>query len=80
MAFTEFADRTRSIHYRIDCGVDEEELRGFLEGLLEHGYTGNFLIEDQALIVADKTDKTQLLEGFALVRELLAGLCEGERV
>jgi len=78
-AFTEFADRTRSIHYRIDCGLDEEELRTFLEALLEQGYEGNFLVEDQALVVADKSDKTQLLRGFALVQELLADLCEEAR-
>jgi histidinol dehydrogenase len=74
-AFMEFADRTRSIHFRIDCGLDEEQLHRFLAGLLHNGYTGNFLIEDRALIIADKSDKSQLLEGFVLVRGILADLC-----
>jgi sugar phosphate isomerase/epimerase len=74
-AFTEFADRTRSIHFRIDCGLDEDHLSRFLEAILLHGYTGNFLIEDRALIIADKSDKTQLRQGFALVRDILADLC-----
>jgi histidinol dehydrogenase len=74
-AFTEFADRTRSIHYRIDCGLDGEDLRAFLEAILEHGFTGNFIVEDRALVVADKSDKTQLLRGFALVQEIVRDLC-----
>jgi hypothetical protein len=74
-AFTEFADRTRSIHYRIDCGLDGEDLRVFLEAILEHGFTGNLIVEDRALVVADKSDKTQLLRGFALVQEIVRDLC-----
>jgi histidinol dehydrogenase len=78
-AFSEFADRTRSIHYRIDCGLDEAELRTFLEAILEHGYEGNLIVEDRALVVADKSDKTQLLQGFVFVQEILADLCEDGR-
>ncbi|HZD00096.1 MAG TPA: histidinol dehydrogenase [Actinomycetes bacterium] len=74
-AFAEFADRTGSIHFRIDCGLDEEQLHRFLEGILRHGYSGNFVIEDRALVIADKTDKTQLLQGFVLVQDILADLC-----
>jgi hypothetical protein len=55
-------------------------LHRFLEAILLHGYTGNFLIEDRALIIADKSDKTQLKQGFVLVRDILADLCgEGGR-
>jgi histidinol dehydrogenase len=73
-AFAKYAGRTRSIHHRIDCGLDEAGLRDFLAGLIEYGFTGNFIVEDKALLGAEKEDKTQLIEGWALVAGILADL------
>jgi histidinol dehydrogenase len=73
-AFAKYGDRTRAIHHRIDCGLDDTQLRGFLLSLIDYGFTGNFIVEDKALLGAEKDDKTQLIQGWALIAEILADL------
>jgi histidinol dehydrogenase len=73
-AFMKYADRTLSIHHRIDCGLDAARMREFLVEILEQGFAGNFIVEDKALLGPQKDDKSQLLEGWALVTQMLADL------
>lgn len=73
-AFLRFRERVRSIHYRVDNGLDDSGLARFLETLLEHEYEGDFLIEDAALNVADKSEKPMIEAGAQKVSALLREL------
>src|SRR5207248_3052831 len=80
--FKRYHERVKSVHFRADCGLDARALRRFLEQLLDYNYSGLFIIEDRALNIMAKNDKSQLLEGreqiFGILDELAGRLTRRE--
>lgn len=73
-ALQRYFPRIRSIHYRVDNGLNDSELTDFIHTLQELNYDGNFMIEDQALNNLQKDDKTMLKMGLEKVTEIFGYL------
>jgi sugar phosphate isomerase/epimerase len=73
-AIVRYRSRIRSVHYRADCGLDQAELRCLLGTLMAGDYDGYFIIEDRALNMLDKDDKSQLAAGVTAVKRGLTDL------
>lgn len=75
-AYSRYKNRIPSIQYRDDSGLTDAELKEFLTLLIRDKWAGNFIIEDPALNVADKSSKVMLDAGYKRVTRILSEITE----
>lgn len=72
--FLRYAERVRTIQFRLDGRMTDLQIKDFLEALLDKDYAGIFIIEDKALTQLDKSNKDQIIAGRQTVDRLLGDL------
>ena len=70
-AFERYSNKIASIHYRIDNGLDDDELKRFARMLYSTQFAGQVIIEGDSLNHARKDEREMLVSGYQKFKHIL---------